>query len=138
MAITKSNYTERNYSGYVPSENRKEYSNQIVDSLTEGQILELDKEINENYNGFKKAKDIKDFLFSKGAVNRNGEVRIEGLKFITIKGEPVVDCDPINFEMWQNRLNQWRYWLSKRQRIEAKKIEGLEEVAESFRVKDEW
>lgn len=125
-------FNDRNYSGYLPSIRFKEYDNQIVDELSESDLIELDKNIQENYDGFSKAEDMVRFYKDKGSLNKNGDVVIKDFHHIKVKGEPSVDCDPIDYEMWQNRVGQWHDWWARKEFIESKKVEELEKTAEGL------
>mgnify|MGYP001605063257 CR=1 FL=1 len=115
--------------------------------LSEQQLIDLDKEIEgfsiEKEVNFPDKKIIKFFdeiawLKNKGALTENGAVIVKNYRYSVYasNGHLIVptDCDPILFEQLSEDLEQWRYWKGRKEFIENKKIEGLEELASKMNV----
>ena len=120
------------------------YKKPVQNRLSQQQLLELDKELdsftNEKEVNFPHKMTVKVFdevkwLKSKGAL---ADERIVTTNFKSaVYGtddrlkEPT-DCDPILFEQLSMDLEQWRWWKGRKEFVENKRIEGLEELAEKM------
>lgn len=99
--------------------------------LNEEELNKLDYEIRLFCNG--NSFDDISFLKSKGALNEKGEVIINGFEHIphpTKKDEYVIDCDPIRYQEWTSKLEQWGDWKGRKNYGERKKLISYQEIME--------
>lgn len=76
------------------------------------------------------------FLKDKGALNHKGEVIITNVREVAHPkkrtGETIIDCDPILYEEWSSKLNQWRIWKGRKEFAIKKKFEALDEIGRQY------
>lgn len=128
---------ETNKRYYPPKKNRlSEYQLQVLDEEIER--YSFDKNVSIPKKETIRVFDEWKWLKSKGAVTANHDIIIKHFIPATYDSEGRLktpcDCEPILYEQLQKDLEQWRMWKGRKEFIENKKIEGLEEIARGMRI----
>ena len=134
-------------------DNRK-YVSPYQNRLNEYQLQDLEKEL-ERFTSWKDVKkpkperirvfDERAWMKNRGALSHSGGVIVKNFKpaVYTPQGtckEPA-DSEPILFEQLSEDLKQFAFWKGRKEFIERKKIEGLEELAQGMEMpakSSEW
>lgn len=114
----------------------RQYRAPVKNRLADQELEVMDKELQKFHNG--KYTDTKAWLVSKGALNKDGAIKIDFYKPAVYDSQGRVskpqDCNPILYEQLSLDLDQWSFKYGKKRSFEDKIIESLEEMAEQMHV----
>ncbi len=133
-------------------DNFRQYRLPVKNRLSEFQLQEMENEITEKYTskteivflGKETVKifDSKKFFIAKGALTRDGAIIIKNLKLASYlpngKLKENSDSEPILWEQLQEDLKQFWAWKGRKNFVEQKKIEGLESLASTLSLPENW